>query len=216
MNNLFNMDNGVFNFLGKMWDIIFISIIWALLCIPIVTIGPATTALYYAVVKVIRRERGYLLREYFHSFKTNFFSGLILGIILMAVYFILYIDFNFAKTIENPNTKFVFLAIFTAFTFIILCGTVYVFPILSRFTMGKLQILKTSLLISVRHLPTTILMLVIVGLFAFVVWIIPIFIFILSGTCILLCSFPLEKVLKKYIPKAEDGDETKVDAWYLE
>lgn len=216
MYNLFSMDNPVFSFLGKMWDIILISIIWALLCIPIVTIGPATTALYYTVVKVVRRERGYLLREYFHSFKTNFFSGMILGIILTAVFFILYIDLNFAKSIEDPNTRFILLAIFTAFLFIILGGAVYVFPILSRFTMGKMQIIKTSLLISIRHLPTTILMLVIVGFFVLVVRIIPIFIFILSGACILLCSLPLEKVLKKYIPKTEDGDETKVDAWYLE
>lgn len=216
MNNLFSMDNGIFNFLGKMWDIIIISIIWALLCIPIVTIGPATTALYYTVVKVIRRERGYLLREFFHSFKTNFFSGMILGIILTAAFSILYIDLNFAKSIEDANIRFIFLGIFTAFLFITLCCTVYVFPLLSRFTMGKLQILKTALLMSVKHLPTTILMLVIVGIFALGIWILPIIIFISSGACILLCSLPLERVLKKYIPKTEEGDETKVDAWYLE
>lgn len=216
MNNLFSMDNAVFSFLGKMWDIIVISIVWALLCLPIITIGPATTALYYTVVKVIRRERGYLFREYFRSFKMNFFSGMILGIIMMALYFILYIDMNFAKSVENTNMSFIFLAIFTAFSFLVLCGTVYVFPLLSRFTMGKKQILKTAFLMSVRHLPTTILMLIIVGFFGLVVWIQPIFLFFSSGICLLLCSLPLERVFKKYIPKTEDGDETKVDTWYLE
>lgn len=216
MNNLFSMDNGVFNFLGKMWDIIIISIIWALLCIPIITIGPATTALYYTVVKVIRRERGYLLREFFRSFKMNFLSGMILGVTLTVFYYILYIDMNFAKTIKDANMRFIMLGVFTAFSFIVLCSTIYVFPILSRFTMGRLQILKTALLMSVKHLPTTILMLIIVGFFALAIWIQPIFIFISSGICLFLCSLPLERVFKKYIPKTDNEEESKVDAWYLE
>ncbi|WP_313132529.1 YesL family protein [Anaerocolumna sp.] len=216
MNNFFSMDNGVFSFLGKMWDILVISILWLLLCLPIVTIGPATTALYYTVVKVIRRERGYLFREFFHSFKMNFLNGMVLGIILMISYYILYIDFNFARALEEGSMKSILLAAFTAFSFIMLCGTVYVFPLLSRFTMGKLQILKTSFLMSVKHLPTTILMLLIVGVFAFIIWVQPIFLFFSSGICLLLCSLPLERVLKKYIPKSEDGEDTKVDEWYLE
>ncbi len=118
MNNLFSMDNGVFSFLGKMWDILVISILWLLLCLPIITIGPATTALYYTVVKVIRRERGYLFREFFHSFKMNFLNGMVLGIILMALYYILYIDLNFAKAMEDANMRFIFLAVFSAFSFI--------------------------------------------------------------------------------------------------
>ncbi|GAA4297574.1 YesL family protein [Anaerocolumna aminovalerica] len=216
MNNLFSMDNGVFSFLGKMWDILVISILWLLLCLPIITIGPATTALYYTVVKVIRRERGYLFREFFHSFKMNFLNGMVLGIILMALYYILYIDLNFAKAMEDANMRFIFLAVFSAFSFIMLCGTVYVFPLLSRFTMGKLQILKTAFLMSVKHLPTTILMLLIVGCFAFIAWMQPIFLFFSSGICLLLCSLPLERVFKKYIPKSEDGEGPKIDEWYLE
>ena len=97
-----------------------------------------------------------------------------------------------------------------------LCGTVYVFPLLSRFTMGKLQILKTAFLMSVKHLPTTILMLLIVGCFAFIAWMQPIFLFFSSGIWLLLCSLPLERVFKKYIPKSEDGEGPKIDEWYLE
>ena len=75
MGNLFNMDNAFFSFISKVCDIMILSTVWILLCIPIITIGPASTALYYAVVKVVRRERGYLLREFFRSFKMNFKRG---------------------------------------------------------------------------------------------------------------------------------------------
>ncbi|MDD3173509.1 MAG: YesL family protein, partial [Herbinix sp.] len=72
MGNFFNIDNGFFAFLSKVCDILFLSIIWVAFCIPIITIGPANTALYYATVKVIRRDRGYLFREFFKSFRMNF------------------------------------------------------------------------------------------------------------------------------------------------
>ena len=72
MSNLFNMDNPLFSILSKICDMLFISIIYIFLCIPIITIGPASTALYYTMVKVVRKERGYIFREFFKSFKLNF------------------------------------------------------------------------------------------------------------------------------------------------
>ena len=38
-----------------MVDIVGLSILWTFLCLPIVTAGPATAALYYTVVKCLRR-----------------------------------------------------------------------------------------------------------------------------------------------------------------
>ena len=85
MGSLFNLENGFFSFMGKFWDMILLSIIWVLCCIPIITIGPATTAMYYATVKVIRRERGYVLREFFRSFKDNLKLGLISAFIFLSI-----------------------------------------------------------------------------------------------------------------------------------
>ena len=42
----------------KLVDLLWLSIIFFVTCIPVFTIGPALTALYYTVVKFIRRERG--------------------------------------------------------------------------------------------------------------------------------------------------------------
>jgi uncharacterized membrane protein YesL len=88
MNNFFNMDNKFFTVLSKACDILFLSVVWALLCIPVITIGPATTAMYYVIVKVIRRERGYLFREFFKAFKSNFKYGAISGVILTVIFLI--------------------------------------------------------------------------------------------------------------------------------
>jgi len=216
MGGFFNMDNGFFTTLGKIVDIIAISLIWVLLCIPIITIGPATTALYYTIVKVIRRERGYLLREFFTSFKSNFKIGATIGIILSILFLILYFDKKFA--INYAGTKgFLLLGIFNAMMFLLLCVSVYIFPLLSRFNMGKKQLMKTALFMSMKHFPTTILLVFIVGACSIGTYIVLISFLIMPGICCLLCSFPLERVFKKYMPEKSEGDDiTGADEWYLE
>jgi uncharacterized membrane protein YesL len=216
MGNFFNMDNGFFTALSKFVDIIVISLIWLVCCLPIVTIGPATTSLYYAVVKVIRRERGYLVREFFHSFKTNFKSGVISGVIVTLLFIVLYFDRNFASSVKGTQ-GFVMLSIFNAMLFLLACVTLYIFPVLSRFSMGMKQLFKASLFMAMRHLPTTILMAIVTAAFMLGTYIMPIAILIAPALCTLVNSFLLERVLKKYMPeKTEDGETSGKDEWYLE
>ena len=216
MGNFFNMDNGFFTALGKFVDMIIISLIWLILCIPVVTIGPATTSLYYAVVKVIRRERGYLVREFFHSFKTNFKTGLIAGIILTVLFAVLVFDRKFATTMTG-NQGFILLSVFNAMIFLLICITLYLFPLLSRFTMGIKQLFKTAVFMAMKHLPTTILLIIIFAAISLGTYIMPIAILISPALCILLESFLLERVFKKYMPeKSEEAESSGRDEWYLE
>lgn len=216
MGNLFNMDNAFFTVMGKLLDIFVISIIWILLCIPIVTAGPATTALYYVTVKVIRRERGYLLREYFKCFKMNFKQGAIVGIILTITFLILRIDRQIVTTFEG-NAGVILFAIFNAMFIIIACITLYIFPILSRFKLSIKQLFKNSAFMAIRHLPSTVLMAIIfVATLLCVYFMIPTII-VAPAICCLACSMILERIFKKYMPeKAEDEDDSKMDEWYLE
>ena len=64
MGDFFNVDNKFFQGLGKIIDVICLSAFWFFLCIPIVTAGAATTALYYTVNKVIRNNRSYICLLY--------------------------------------------------------------------------------------------------------------------------------------------------------
>lgn len=219
MSNLFNLDNGFFSFMGKLWDLIVLSIVWLICCIPIFTIGPASCALYYSVVKVIRRERGYVLREYFHSFKDNFKVGSITTIILVVLAFVLYIDRQYITVLVEKNSKmaYVFSAGINAITIIAIAVTVYIFPILSRFTLKVVGLFKTSFFMSMRHLLTTIVLLILTGVCLLGVYIIYPLIFIVPSLYCLLCSLLIERIFKKYTPVPEETpEESGKDQWYLE
>jgi uncharacterized membrane protein YesL len=216
MGSIFNMDNGLFSAIGKIVDIILLSVVWLVLCIPIITIGPATTALYYVTVKVIRRERGYLMREFFRSFKENFKNGVISGVILTVIILVLTFNRSFALNLKG-TTGFMLLSAYNAMLFLIFCIIVYIFPVLSRFRMSVKQLFKTSFFMSMKHLPTTLLLVVIVAFFGFATYILQILIFISPAICYLLCSFLLERVFKKYMPeKSLDAEISGRDEWYLE
>jgi uncharacterized membrane protein YesL len=104
-----------------------------------------------------------------------------------------------------------------AILFILVSETIYIFPVLSRFTLNTKALFKTAFFLSVKHLPSTLVMMVILTAFAIICYIRPIIFIFIPGVCCLLCSFIMERVLKKYMPnQSEKGEESQKDKWYLE
>lgn len=219
MSNFFNMDNPFFTALSKICDMLFLSVVFIILCIPVVTIGPASTAMYYATVKVIRRERGYLFREFFKSFRTNFKRGAIVGILVTLAFFILSFDLSYAWGAVTPdsNKGSLLLGVFVAISFLVLSFSIYVFPILSRFDMTVRQLIKAASFMSMRHLPSTLIMLVVTVASVIGIIFIPILVFIIPALSVFINSFLMERVFKKYMPESDGpGEDTGKDEWYLE
>ena len=87
MKKLFDLDNPFFNFINRLLDLIALSILWALCCIPIVTAGASCSALYFAIVKAFRAQEGYAAKTFFTSFRSCIKKGIVLTLawILFAV-----------------------------------------------------------------------------------------------------------------------------------
>lgn len=219
MGGFFNLENPVFQILGKICDMLFVSVVYILLCLPIVTIGPASTALYYAIVKVIRRERGYIFREFFRSFKLNFKKGAIIGILLAIAFVILGFDLAYAWGLtETESSKgSLLMGAFIGITFLTVSFSIYVFPILSRFEMTVKQLFKAGVYMSMKHIHFTILMILVNAAALVIIYFFFPFIFIAPATTVLVNSLMMERIFKKYMPKSEGpGEETGKDEWYLE
>ena len=58
--------------LSGLIDLIVAGILWLFCSLPILTVGASTTALYYAVAKTVRHNRGRLAPTFFHGFRSNF------------------------------------------------------------------------------------------------------------------------------------------------
>ena len=131
MERLFSPDGGFMHFLSKLSDICIISILWLMCCIPVVTIGASTTAAYYAMVKVVKKERGTLLREFWSSFKRNLKDSIIINAIYLLIVGILVFNiYSMYQQIGNPQNSMAFqmLFIYVALLFVMLALAPLYYP----------------------------------------------------------------------------------------
>lgn len=217
MGNLFNMDNAFFRFMGKLFDVVALNLVFIIVCIPLVTIGPAISALYYASVKSIRRDRSYPIKEFFKALKRDFKQSFIVGLILVLAAAIIYVDIRFVVDyIKNNFTamRYVYLVIGLVISFI----SVYIFPLISRFSLKISGLFRLSFYLAIRHLLTTIVSIILLfGGFVLV--------YISAGLALLfvpvlvnlLISIMMEKVLVKCMAMVQtDEDNENKDQWYLD
>jgi uncharacterized membrane protein YesL len=214
---IFNPDGPLFRFGEQLFDIMMVSILWLICCIPIVTIIPATGALYYVVVKVIRKDSGSLVKNYFSTFRDNLRTGIPITCIILiyatalvaAIWTLDGMSGN--NTLGTAGSYLSYAA--KALLLPLLLVLPYLGPVISRFSMGVGAILKLSFVMSIRFLWRTILLLVLIAGSAILVWFIPYIAIIFSGLCALLCSFLIEPALRKYMPKPDANEPTP---WYWE
>ena len=76
----FSMDSPVFHIADQITDLLVAGFLWLVFSVPVVTIGPASAALYYTVVKVVRRKRETVTKSFLYAFRLNFKQGTLYGI----------------------------------------------------------------------------------------------------------------------------------------
>ena len=154
---MFSMDGPLWRALNLIADVVILHFLWLICSLPLITIGPATTALYYAMMKRIRTNEGQVYTNFFKSFRENFRQATILWLIVAAVGIILRLDMDFCSTWGGTAGKIMLAG---CSLLLVPCWMVllYLFPVLAKFTGSLYDIFKNSLLMSVRHLPYTLLL----------------------------------------------------------
>ena len=71
-------------FLRVLCDLMVLNVLWLICCIPIITVGPATSALCCVSLKLARGEPTATVRTFFEALKQNFVRALLLGLIGLA------------------------------------------------------------------------------------------------------------------------------------
>lgn len=203
--NLRHTGNGLLRFLEIFADLCIVSVYWLLCCIPIVTIGASSAALYSSVTKVIRAEKGTLTRTFFKEFRNSFRQGIFLSLIF-AGGCALIIAYNLlGESIPSQAEYFIIYWVVVAIMAVILAGTfIYVFPLLARFRQKTWIILRTGFYLSVGYPIKTLGLICLLALAALIARRAPLMMLLLPGAYALLASFIQEPILEKHTAEAED------------
>lgn len=219
MAGIFSSDGKLFGFLSGLFDVMFVGFLWLVFSIPLISIGASTTATYYTVVKGIRRKRGYIWRNFWSSFKMNFLPATVLWIVSLLLDGFFVFNIIYAHNHMEDSAAMVLTVIYMVILVVLLITQIYLFPVLSRFKLPIKGIVKTSFFFGVKHLPVSIICILIlaanVAAIYYCVFAYPIAMLFMGSVFNWLYSFPMERVLKKYVPAYDEENHTN-DQWYAE
>ncbi|MBE5849217.1 MAG: DUF624 domain-containing protein [Lachnospiraceae bacterium] len=220
MSRAFNFEGPVFTFLSRLADLFWLNLLFIVCCIPVITIGAATTALYYVTLKMAKDEEGYITRSYFKSFKENFKQATVIWMGFLVVGMIMITDLrivnggNTAEILSSPALgNVIMVAVFLMGIVILMVGT-YIFPILAQFDNTIKNTAKNAFLISIRHLPYTIAMLVITAIPVVLIWFFPalfILVLIMFSATAYFNSKLFNKIFVLYMPKEDSSSDPAED-----
>lgn len=211
MRNLFDIDGPAMRFVTKLAYSAYLNILWFICCLPVITVGASTTALFYVSLKIAKDEEGSLTKAFFRSFKENFRQSTVIWLILLVVGVFLGVDGYVFYHMRFDNVLWtlgaaVFIVALAAYAIILM----YIFPLQARFDNTVRAMFKNSLMIGMRFLLCTVLMALIYFIMAVVVirFFTPAVIFG-EGLCALLCSHLLSNILLLCEKQTQEGEETE-------
>lgn len=208
VNHIFSPDNLFFRTLARGVDIVGLSLLWLLLCVPVVTIGPATAALYHAIARVFRfHEDEGAFGLFFRSLRTNLKQGVLATLILLpfaALLAGLYWVYGAALDAEltGATVAYVFFLILLIIPIGLVC---WLFPLLGRFQFSLPDLFVTAFRLILAHIPTTLVMVVLtVLLISLSAWLYPLM--LVSPALWAVCaSFLLERAFARHMDDEPDG-----------
>lgn len=212
LRGIFDPENGFFRTLSRMVDVVGLSLLWVALSLPLVTFGPACAALYHTVTHCVACQGDSTYLTFFRSFRANLRVGIPAGLLVLAAGALLLQGYQIMVLAANSVGGGA-LAMYSCYcaALIVPAGvSCWAFPLLSRFQMGLGHLLVTSFQVTLRHLPQTLLLILLLFV---TVWatagFFPLAVFTPALNA-LLASLPAERVIRRYLPEEENGGEEEL------
>ena len=199
------------NLLSDAGQMVILSILWAVCSLPMFTAGPASAALYYCVVKVVRRDLGNALTDFFRVFKENFGQGVWYTMIFLSYYAVI---FYFWLTRYSSLSSFSADYFFYVLVSFAVFGSVFLlwcFPILSRFDNKGAAFFRFLLYISVRYIHFTIIFGMLFLASVYICVSNSAFLIIIPAVYDLIISFMIEPVFRAHSNK---DNKMNYNMWY--
>lgn len=212
---IFGIDTPFFKMMSLIGDMMLLNLMWIISSIPIVTIGASTTALLYTGMKLAKGRDGYVIPNFWKSFKQNFRQSTIIWLILVVLGGVLGYACWFWMGREDGMSR-VF-AVFTVCLLVLyLIELIFVFAVQAKFTNTIIHTMKNAFIMGVQNFPITILCLVGVGLLLGLNYT-----FVVANVLTLVVGIGLlgyvlgmfyNLAFRKYLPKEEKRND---DEWHV-
>lgn len=209
---MFSIEGKFFRTLTKIGDFLILGVLGIIFSIPVITVGASLTAMSSVGMKLVKDEEGYVFRNFFHSWKSNFKQSvgieLILGLLAVILCTDVSICVNWARE-EGSLLPQILVYAFFGLILVLIAVAIYAFPLLARFQNTVIGTLKNAMLLCMKHLPQTFIMLLCtVGITYFSLGYFPVLVLTIPIMCYV-DSYIMTRILRPYeAPQNDDGGNT--------
>lgn len=197
---MFNPNNWLWKNVARIGDLIGLSVCWLLCSLPLFTAGAAAAALYDAVAHCVRGEESGTFGRYFRAFRDNFIPSLPVTLLFLAAEGLIWWAYTVAYLMAEAGDPIAVILLYADLLLFCVPLAVWLMAVttLSRFTFRGLALVLTALKLTFRHLPTAVLITIVVLAAGFVVRLLILPAVILPGVAAVVVSLPLERVFHQY------------------
>lgn len=197
---IFDINNPVMRYVVKIFDCMCLSVLWLVACLPVFTIGAATTAMFAVIRRYIRQEDGGLWKTFWGAFREEFKRTTLCALAALAILALLTVDALVFRTMALNgqflgNLYWLILLLIA----IVLTWLAYLFAYVERFTGGVKDSLRLSLVMMFLHPVKAITVLALVLGGAALILLIPGVLVIVPGIGCWLCDIVIESVFALHL-----------------
>lgn len=154
---LFDPDSPIMSFLARVADLVILNVLWLLCCLPVVTAGASTTAMYHVARHLQEESTSSVTRDFFRSFKSDFRQAtpvyLLLLIPTAAVVMNAWILSAQSSDVVPVYVRAIWMVSALMLTFVVS----FVYPVMAYFDDTVWKTLRTAAVLAVAKLPRTVL-----------------------------------------------------------
>lgn len=158
MNSLFSLDSPLMRGLTVIADVMILNLLFIVTALPVFTLGAALTALNFTGMRIATDTCSSVSGDYFRAFRQNFRQGSLVALWLaLPAAGLAGWSFALPGLALDPLLGVVAMALWYVLAFVLATTALFAFPYLARFEGRTGAVLRNSMLLSGKHLPTSLM-----------------------------------------------------------
>lgn len=201
-----NFGGPVYTWGSKAFDVVLLSIFWVVGCIPVVTAGCSTAALYYAMNRSVFQDRDTATRAFWHSFRQNLKMGCAHWLVTGAVGFVLLLNFGICRARLTGQLQWLLCGLYLVLTALVVMIACWLFPMVAEYDMPFGWYLRGSLFCLFRYFPVSLFLLGMAGVGYWSVYSFPLTVLFIPGIYSAVTVPSVRKRISRFGPPTQEED----------
>ena len=153
LGRLFSTDGKFFAVTSKIFDLILVTLLWMVGCLPVVTILTSTAGMYHTAVKCVRYDQGGVLSTFWDAYRKNLNQGIVLTILFGGTGALLGWGNYHLFWVTGGGTPEALAAaiLLLLLSCLYLSAVFWIVPVFSRFANSLSNLLRLDFVIALRY-----------------------------------------------------------------